>query len=169
MLFLEFNTRSGPGSDLVGIHALPRESLHVAIEGGIDLFGGLIKLAGGGAIQVRDGIFRIDVSMNAQLLPVLTLHVGGFFSSDGQFKFDLSGRLNPGMSGIVLFGVADFAIRYPDSPTPSDVDDRLLYIHGYVGASIKAFGVTLIRLGLDVEFDKLAGNSRSPPTFKFKK
>lgn len=161
---LEFNTRSktnGVTSDqiLVGstTHTVPRESLKVGIDGRVDLFGGLISLDGHGAIKVQDGIFQIGVGMHATLTPVLELNAQGFFSSDGQFSIDVSGRANLGVDGFGIFGNVGVTISYLNQPNVYGTLVKTLYVHGHADVALKAFDITIVGLGLDVEYSSGTG------------
>ncbi|MGN6133518.1 MAG: hypothetical protein ACTHOU_03415, partial [Aureliella sp.] len=161
---LEFNTRAKSNGVLadqiiVGneLHTVPRESLQVRIDGRVDLFGGLIKLDGQGAIKVQDGLFQVDVSMNATLTPVLELNAHGFFSSDGQFSIDVGGYVNLGVDGFGLFGNVGVTISYLNQPNAYGTLVKTLYVHGHASVALKAFGVTLVGLGLDVQYSSGTG------------
>ena len=95
--------------------------------------------------------------MHATLTPVLELNARGFFSSDGQFLIDVSGSLSLGSGGFGLFGNAGLTISYLNTPNPYGYFTKQLYVHGRVNASIKAFDVSLIGVGLDVEYNSGSG------------
>ena len=62
-----------------------------------------------------------------------------------------------GVDGFGLFGSVGLTISYLNQPNAYGSLVKTLYVHGYAKVALKAFDITLVGLGLDVEYNSGTG------------
>ena len=156
---IQFNTRQPGALDEFDV-GVPRDSLKIEISNASVNLLSAVTFAGSGVIERRDGVFRADVTMGANFLGgVAGLQARGFFSSEGEFLVDLDGQINLGAGGFGIFGDAAVTISRLDGNgvEPNGDQNFTIDANGLARASLKAFGQTVVGLGLEVDYDQADG------------
>ena len=100
--FLQVNNRDGDGSDQYDL-GIERNSFAVIIEdASLDPGIGLdFNVKGSAAIRYRQGVMSFEAQASVQLFSIAKLDADIFFSSEGEFDIDLSGRIDLSDDGEV--------------------------------------------------------------------
>ena len=93
-LQLEVNTRGGVGPDDYDL-GIERGTFRVAVLGELNLLS-VLTLEGSGFIEMSQGVFRMDVTMDVNFFGIGQLDVNGFFSSEGEFRIYVNGEVSLG-------------------------------------------------------------------------
>ena len=137
---------------------IPRDTFRIDFDGSMKLFNTVTITEATGMIEYTGGVFRMDVGVGVDF-GVVKASGRAFFSSEGEFQLDLHGELNLGVKGFGIFGTGDLTISYLDSngTAPFGSQNKQLYVYGSAKVRLDAFGITLVGLGLGVEYDEAKG------------
>ena len=154
---LKINTRGGTGSDAFD-YGLERGSYFVSFVGDMKLLS-VIEMHGSGFIEYSDGLFRMEVAMGFEILGS-GVEASGFFSSEGEFELYVAGHLMIGFPGFGVQGDASFYISRLDDNGKDPYGDLNFEfnVHGYIGASLQLFGISLA--GVNLSFGYIGSTGR---------
>ncbi|MFY9240353.1 MAG: hypothetical protein WAO78_16040, partial [Roseovarius sp.] len=120
----------------------------------------VLTFQGSGLVEMRNGVFRMEIDMGVDLFGIATIAASGFFSSEGEFALSINGEILLGSQSFGIWGSLGMSISNLDSNgnQPFGDGNKVLSLSGHIAAGARLFGISLGSFGLGLDYNSASGN-----------